>query len=84
MDNARAYNPVVVDNTGNTTYLQPNSNYTISGIEAYVNSGWIFPAGQSPPGAPPIEEFTVTFKNPGTFGYNCVLHPWMAGKVIVS
>jgi len=85
MDNARAYNPVVVDSARkNVTYLQPNSNYTLSGTETYLNSGFIFPQGQSPPGAPPIEKFTVTFENPGSYNYVCVLHPWMIGNVIVS
>lgn len=85
MDNARAYNPVVVDSAGeNVTYLLPNSNYTFSGTETYVNSGFLFPQGQLPPGFPAIEEFTVTFENPGTFGYVCVLHPWMTGSVVVS
>ena len=32
MDNARAINPVTIDSTGeNVAYLQPNSNYTMSG-----------------------------------------------------
>jgi plastocyanin len=85
MDNARAYNPVVVDSAGeNVTYLPPNSNYTLSGTETYVNSGFIFPQGQLPPGFPAIEEFTVTFEKPGTFGYLCALHPWMTGSVVVS
>jgi plastocyanin len=85
MDNARAYNPVVVDNAGeNVTYLPPNSNYTFSGTETYINSGWIFPEGQLPPDFPPIEEFTVTFENPGTYNYACVLHPWMTGTVEVT
>jgi plastocyanin len=84
MENARAYNPVVVDNTGeNITYLQPNSNYTLSGTEIYVNSGLMFPEGQIPPDFPPNSEFTVTFQNPGTYDYVCVLHPWMTGNVIV-
>jgi plastocyanin len=84
MDNARAYKPVVVDSAGNVMHLQPNSNYTLSGTETYVNSGFMWPRGQSPPGALPIEECTATFENPGTFDYICVLHPWMAGNVVVS
>ena len=84
MDNARAYNPVAVGSAGeNVTYLPPNSNYTFSGTEAYVNSGLLFPQGQVPPGAPAIEKFTVTFEKPGTFGYACILHPWMTGNVVV-
>lgn len=32
MDNARAINPVTIDSNGeNVAYLQPNSNYTMSG-----------------------------------------------------
>ena len=43
MDNARAYSPIVVDSAGeNVTYLPPNSNYTFSGTETYVNSGFLF------------------------------------------
>jgi plastocyanin len=85
MDNARATSPVVIDSTGkNVTYLPPNSNYDMLGGEVYVNSGVIMPKGLSPPGSPPIEEFTVTFETPGTYEYTCVLHPWMLGNVVVS
>jgi plastocyanin len=85
MDNARAYIPVVIDSTGtNATYLELNGNYTMSGTETYLNSGVMWPEGQSPPGSPPIEEFTITFENPGTYGYICLIHPWMTGQVVVS
>jgi plastocyanin len=85
IDNARNYNPVSIDSTGkNVTYLPPNANYTLDGTEKYVNSGWIWPEGQAPPGAPPISKFTVTFENPGTYSYLCTLHPWMAGTVTVK
>jgi plastocyanin len=85
MDNARAYLPVVIDSTGiKATYLELNGNYTMSGTETYVNSGVMWPEGQTPPGAPPIEEFTVTFETPGTYSYTCLIHPWMTGQVDVS
>jgi plastocyanin len=85
MDNARAYLPVVIDSTGiNATYLEPNGNYTMSGTETYINSGVVWPEGQSPPGSPPIEEFTITFEIPGTYSYICLIHPWMTGQVDVS
>ena len=85
IDNARNYNPVAIDSTGkNVTYLPPNANYTMDGTEKYVNSGWIWPEGQSPPGAPPISKFTVTFEKPGTYSYLCTLHPWMIGTVSVK
>ena len=27
---------------------------------------------------------TVTFSTPGTFGFTCVLHPWMQGTIVVA
>ncbi|HYF98450.1 MAG TPA: hypothetical protein VD815_00005, partial [Candidatus Saccharimonadales bacterium] len=85
VDNLRSSAPVSIDSTKtNVTYLQPNSNYTFTGEESYVNSGWMWPMGQSPPGAPPITSFTMTFVNPGTFYYMCVIHPWMSGTVTVN
>lgn len=85
MDNARAYNPVILDSSSsNATYLQPNANYTIAGNESYINSGFIWPEGQSPPGAAPINSFTLVFNKPGSYDYFCALHPWMTGSVKVS
>jgi plastocyanin len=85
IDNARAWNPVVIDSTGNNvTHLPPNANYTMDGTESFVNSGFIFPADMVPPGIPPITEFTVTFESPGSYPYLCALHPWMTGTVVVS
>jgi plastocyanin len=84
-DNARASSPVAIDSTGaNVTYMPPNASYTLKGDESYVNSGWLWPNGQSPPGAPPNFSFTVTFPNPGTYNYICVIHPWMSGTVTVT
>ena len=85
VDNLRSSAPVSVDSTKtNVTYLPPNSNYTFTGEESYVNSGWMWPMGQVPPGAPPITSFTMTFANPGTYYYMCVIHPWMSGSVTVN
>ena len=36
----------------------------MNGTESYVNSGWLWPEGQAPPGGPPIGKFTVTFEKP--------------------
>jgi plastocyanin len=80
MINGRAYLPVVIDSSGNNvTYLEPNSDYTMDGNEKLVNSGWLWPEGQTPPGGPSISNFTITFQNPGTYSYLCNLHPWMSG-----
>lgn len=81
IDNARVYNPIVIDSTGeNVTYLPPNANYTMDGTESYVNSGWLCPQGQVPPGAPPLTTFTVKFEKP----YVCTVHPWMVGSIEVT
>ena len=82
--NTRSYNPVVIDAQNNVTYLPLNANYTMTGDELYVNSGWMWPEGQNPPGTPPIKSFSVTFENPGTYDYICAVHPWMTGRVIVQ
>jgi len=85
MVNARAFNPVAIDSSGkNVTYLEPNSNYVMAGNESLVNSGWLWPEGQAPPGGSPISNFTITFKNPGIYSYLCNVHPWMSGSVTVK
>jgi plastocyanin len=82
--NKRATLPVVIDAQNNVTYLPLNGNHTMTGDELYVNSGWIWPQGQIPPGLPPITSFSVTFENAGTYDYTCVIHPWMVGQVVVQ
>ena len=82
--NNRSFMPTVIDSAGNVTYLPPNGNYTMTGTEKYLNSGWIWPKGMSPPGLPPIDSFSVTFSKAGTYGYNCAVHPWMFGDVVVK
>ena len=82
--NKRASLPGVIDSQNNVTYLPLNGNYTMTGDELYVNSGWMWPAGQVPPGLPPITSFSVTFENAGTYDYLCVIHPWMTGQVVVK
>ena len=85
MINARAFNPVVIDSSGNNvTYLEPNSDYSMGGNESLVNSGWLWPDGQAPPGSPPLTNFTITFEKPGTYSYMCNVHPWMSGSVKVN
>jgi plastocyanin len=64
--NARSWSPTVIDADGNVTYLPPNANHTVTGTEQYINSGFIWPAGLTPPGLPEIESFSLTFENEGT------------------
>jgi plastocyanin len=89
--NKRAYNPVVVTEdsttTGggkNVTYMKQNANYSMSGNEDYINSGWLLPKGQENlyPGSG--NTFTMTFQKAGTYDYLCIVHPYMTGRVIVK
>src|SRR5215216_6316213 len=93
--NKRAYNPVVViedsPTTGggggggkNVTYMKQNANYSMSGTEDYVNSGWLLPKGQENlyPGSG--NTFTMTFQKAGTYDYLCIIHPYMTGRVVVK
>jgi plastocyanin len=43
--NARTYEPVVIDTQGNVTFMKPNANYSMTGTEKYINSGWFLPNG---------------------------------------
>ncbi len=82
--NARVFNPVAIDSQDNVKFINPNANYEMSGKEKYVNSGWLLPSGleQQYPGSG--NTFTIKFENPGTYGYLCLLHPWMTGSVVVK
>lgn len=82
--NARAYNPVVINSVGNVTFLNWNAKYTMNGNEKYINSGWLFPNGEVPPGIQAGRTFTIIFEKAGLYEYTCVFHPWMTGKVIVK
>ena len=82
--NARAYNPVVINSNGSMTFLNWDAKYTMNGGEKYINSGWLFPNGEIPPGIQAGRTFTITFEKAGLYEYTCVFHPWMTGKVIVK
>lgn len=43
--NARTYNSVAIDSQGDVNFMKPNTNYSIAGIEKYVNSGFLLPEG---------------------------------------
>ena len=82
--NARVSDPSVIDTFGNVKVMKPNANYTITGTEKYVNSGWLLPKGQEKVFPGSSNTFTVTFKKVGRYDYFCMVHPWMVGIVIVK
>jgi plastocyanin len=84
VSNARSYYPTIVGSGGDVKISGPNANFTMSGNEQYVNSGYLLPkqAQQSYPGSSNI--FSMTFQKPGTFSYLCLIHPWMTGVVVVK
>jgi plastocyanin len=82
--NARSFNPVAIDSQGNVKYMKPNANYSMSGTEKYVNSGWFLPNGLEKEYPGSGNTFTVRFEKSGTYGYLCILHPWMTGSVVVK
>lgn len=81
--NARTFNPVVIDSSNSVNFVTPNANYTMTGTEKYVNSGWFVPEGfeQEVPGAGNM--LSMTFEK-RSYHYICVLHPWMVGSIIVK
>ena len=79
--NERTFSPAIIDSNNITRVYPPNASVTIIGTEKYVNSGWMFPAGPLPGSS---STFRVTFEKVGTYNYDCLLHPWMDGKVVVS
>jgi plastocyanin len=84
VNNARSYNPTIIDSTGNAKVVPPNGNFTVSGNEQYVNSGWLVPKAHEKAYPGSSNTFTVTFQKAGTYHYVCELHPWMLGQVVVK
>jgi len=82
--NARTFNPTIIDSQGAVQFMDPNANYSMTGDEKYVNSGWFLPTGLEGlyPGSG--NAFSVTFETPGTYEYLCIIHPWMTGSVVVE
>ena len=82
--NKRVFTPVVIDSNDKVVPIKENANYTLTGTEKYVNSGWLLPKGleQAYPGSG--NTFTITFQNAGNYNYLCLVHPYMTGSVIVK
>jgi len=84
--------PSVINSSQSTIYyLDPSGNhvfkgamYNMSRTESYLNSGLIWAGGDIPGNFSKIYSFTVTFKNTGTYNYQCLLHPGMKGTVVVK
>lgn len=82
--NKRVFNPVVIDSDNKITPLNQNANYTLTGTEKYVNSGWLLPNGLEGTYPGSGNSFTVTFQKAGNYGYLCLVHPYMTGSVTVK
>lgn len=82
--NKRVFNPVVIESHNKVTPLNQNANYTLTGTEKYVNSGWLLPKGLEGTYPGSGNSFTVTFQKAGNYGYLCLVHPYMTGSVTVK
>lgn len=84
--------PSVINSTDlKVTYLNPSGNnlykgaeYNYTGNESFLNSGIIWAGGVIPDKFAKINSFMVTFKNPGTYYYQCLIYPEMKGVIIVK
>lgn len=62
-----------------------SASYTMDGTESAVSSGIVLGVNEfRPPQFPFLHNFTVTFSQPGTYGYFCTFHPGMYGQVVVG
>lgn len=74
-------NPVDMEFVENPLYVLPSE---VTGAP-FRNSGYLWPETMGPPGARSSWHTTFTQQDAGkTFVYTCVIHPWMAGEVIVT
>jgi plastocyanin len=48
--------------------------HTVTAVDGSFDSGNLDPS----------EGFSWYFDQPGTFAYDCALHPWMTGKIVVG
>ena len=84
--------PSVINSSNlSVTYLNSSGNqlfkgaqYNMTGNETFLNSGLIWAGGVIPDNFAKINSFTVTFMNPGTHHYQCLIYPEMKGTIIVK
>jgi plastocyanin len=70
VSNVLGYYPTLIDLSGHAKVLGPNGNFTITGNERYIISGWLLPKATTLyPGS--SNAFTVTFQKAGTYNYLC-------------
>jgi plastocyanin len=65
--NARTFNPVTIDSQDKVQFMNPDANFSMTGAEKYINSGWILPNGLEGQYPGSGNTFTVTFESPGTY-----------------
>lgn len=71
------YTVIVEAGTGVTWTNYDNVLHTVTGDQPHPDGmfdRWLLPG----------EEYTFTFETPGTYEYNCVVHPWASGVVVVE
>jgi plastocyanin len=70
--------------TNETTTTGNATTDTLTPPEDEATSQAIEEGGQPPMFPfPLVSSFTVTFEEPGTYPYLCIVHPWMTGQVVV-
>jgi plastocyanin len=73
---------IYLDASGNRLFK--GAEYNMTGNETLVNSGIIWAGGVIPAKFAKINSFIVTFMNPGTYHYQCLIYPDMKGTIIVK
>jgi plastocyanin len=64
-------------------WLGPDLAHSVTGISANARR-WDSDPGTDAPYHPPGFSYTIRFTQPGTYAFQCKLHPFVRGEVIVS
>ncbi len=64
-------------------WLGPDLAHSVTGTSANARQ-WDSDPGTDAPYHPPGFSYTIQFKQPGTYAFQCKLHPFVRGEVIVS
>jgi plastocyanin len=80
-----AFNPQTITVSAGTTIKWTNEDQTAHSTTAdNWKQGTTDPNAWNSGPLNPGESFEFTFKNPGTYKYSCMVHPYMHGTVIVQ